>query len=335
VSADGPRTSNYRFAAVLALALSCSDAPKPPPQAAELEGTLIARVGQEEIAAETVLAVAAAQGIDTSRALDLATFDALTAVEARARGLEAAHRRELNAVAARALIGELAREARQEGPPSQADLDQLDRDYAFWLKVERPALVVTVHVVVELAPDADAKAVESGLALARKYGEAVAPSAALARLEPGPDHEATLAAIPDQDPAAEDFMRRAQAIDRGDAKVTIQQLPPVGDDNLTVEPPGRGPFLPEFVSGAFKLSERGDLSEPVRTPAGFHVIMLLARIPPPNLSAEVRQRLFEEKIVEIRTGRRIAELLTALRADTEISEERSVDSILEQVRVAP
>jgi len=334
VSGDRASRGGYRLAAACALALTCSDPPKPAVQVADLEGTLIARVGPEEIAVETVASIAAAQGVDARRALELATFDALAALEGRARGFDTAHRRELNAALARVMMSELANEARSEAP-TPAEIEELHRDYEYWLEVARPAVVVTVHALVHVAKDADAAAVAAALAFAKRLAVAVAPSAETARTEPGPDHAGRLAMTAPKDPVADAFISLAQGVDKGGFTVTTELLPPVGDDNLTIEVNKRQPFDPDFVSGAFKLAQRGDVSEPVRSSFGYHVIMLLARIPAIQLSPEEEQRRLELRIVERRTHQRLGEMLKGLRARTTVVEERSIDGMLEQVRVTP
>jgi peptidyl-prolyl cis-trans isomerase SurA len=76
----------------------------------------------------------------------------------------------------------------------------------------------------------------------------------------------------------------------------------------------RGELHPALEAAAFALAE-GAISEPVRSPAGFHLVQLVERTPgaEPTL-AEVRASI-EQKIGERKTRARFEEWLKKLRAD--------------------
>ena len=60
---------------------------------------------------------------------------------------------------------------------------------------------------------------------------------------------------------------------------------------------GKGSMVPEFEAAAFALTKPGQLSEPVKSQFGYHVIELLERIP-------ARRQTFEDVRAELREDAR-------------------------------
>ncbi|NUP14223.1 MAG: hypothetical protein HOW73_49950 [Polyangiaceae bacterium] len=327
------RARACRFAVACVLAGGCS-AEGPPAQRTELEGEQVARVDDEVVTRDVVASIARAQDVTPREALDRATFDALVAREARARGVDARLRRRLNGALAQVLVDDLAKAARAEGPPT--DEEVADLTARRWMEVARPEAVVLVHAVVLVPPDADAATSERALATAKKIRTAVEASVALARETAAPDNMPKRGLPPPADPVRDDFVRRAKAVAPDDPGVIAEPLWPIGSDGRAVKHDGREPYDPAFVKSGFELRNRGDLTEPVRSSFGYHVILLLDRLPGAMLSADERRKLFERDVVYERTGRRIEALLGELRTSTRVEDkDPSVEGLLQQVVVAP
>jgi hypothetical protein len=143
------------------------------------------------------------------------------------------------------------------------------------------------------------------------------------------------------DPPTQLFIGRASAVDKRGFKVTSEALHPVGRDGRTLEFGDKmrraGVTLDSaFVDAAFKLAHRGDLSDFVRTPFGFHVIMLVDRLPASIWPLEARRERFASRIIHERTERALAALVERLRQTTPTDDDAAnVDALLEQVKVAP
>lgn len=302
----------------------------PPPQRAELEGEAVARVGDEVITTEMVAAIASEQHLTPPEALELATFDALVAAEAKHRHLDVSKHRQLQGALARVLLGELANEARAQGPATDEEVEMFTRSK--WIDVARPEAVMVVHAVVQIPKDAD----ERALAVAKRVREAVEPAAKLARETTAPDNTPRAGVPPPSDPPRDLFVRLAKEVDPNGLKLTAEPLWPIGSDNLSVQIERRDMYDPAFVSGAFKLEERGALSEPFRSDFGFHVVLLLDRLPGSMLSLDERRRYFHRLVIHERVARKVQGLLADLRSKTVVdAEDPSLEAMLEQVKVAP
>lgn len=327
---------------VRALLLACSAASlitcgtrRPPPErAVVLDGDAVARVGDDEVAADTVAAIASEQNVDVRHALDLAVFDALVAAEAKARGLDERERRHTRAALAEVLLRQLADEARAEGDPSDAEIEELTA--ANWYEVARPEAIAVVHAVVRLDPDDDALVAAKAEAVANRIRAAILPTAAAAKVHAGPDYLPRPGIPVGNDRERDEFLRIAKGTPSEGFPLSTDLIPAFAADNNAVHYESRSPsYDPGFVAQAFKLQQRGDVSPVIRTPFGFHVIMLLGRMPGSVLSLPARRQLFTPLVVLSRTRKRIDEIVGRLRRSTEIVEERNVDAVLEQVQVVP
>jgi len=335
-------TSRRRLARGLVAALfalagvgACSTGPPPAASDAHLGGSVVAKVGDEEIQSETVLRIAKAQGVAPRVALDRAIFDALVAQESRAR------RRELTGfesagVLVQRLTTELRREAAAEGAPTSDELQPfIVRD---WYDVARPRSARTVHVVVRIPDGADESRWEKATELATKLREAVLPAAELARSRPGPELVfRSNGDLEDDDPASALFVKDASAVPDQGFNVVVQPVPLVGEDGAAVfpriEPSARGTFDPAYTKAVLELHERGDLSPPVRSSFGVHVILLLAWQPARHLdSAELHAR-YDANIIDSRARVLATALTTKLQTTVPVEIDRAADELLQAVEI--
>lgn len=313
-----------RLGATLGLLAACThDEPSEPVAArASLDEGVVARVGEQRIAASTVENIAAAQSVAPREARELAIVDALFAAEAEARSLDAALDFQLRTALARAALDELVASARAEGPPTDAEL-------AVWTErlyysLDRPESHRTVHAVVRVPPEADATKWSAAQAVADVVSRRVAVAAQLARETPAG------APAGQADPAEQRFIELARDTPSEGFELVVQSLPPVAADGYTVQPEGRQPFDEAFVREATSLEARGSLSRPFRSAFGWHVVLLLERLPAVRVPIEERRRLLAADVWDERIRARRTQLLTRLRAEVPIEVERSADKLLEQ-----
>lgn len=302
----------------------------PSPRASELTSGVVARVGADDIAGSSVARIAAAQRIDVASARDLAIRDALLAGEARAQALDASPdiAFAMRAVLARRLLRTYMDDAHRAGPVTDDELRQAT-EYR-WLDLDRPDGFRTIHVVVRVDPAADDATKKRADALAGVILQAVQPAAEAARGAPAP--VAAPGAAPPPDPAVEAFTKAAGAVPRDGLEVTIEPLPPLAADGRVLEP-GSGAFDPTFALAAGSLARRGDLSPPVRTPFGVHVILLLERIPGVTLPIEERRRAVTADVISARARGAQTKLLEELRRGVAV--DRSADALLALVAIEP
>jgi hypothetical protein len=290
-------------------------------QASLGEGVL-ARVGPEQIAVSTVERISLAQSIDPRTARDHAVSDALLAVEARARSLDASLGFELRTALARATFDELVASARAEGPPTDSELSAWTERLYYTL--DRPESHRTVHAVVRVPPEADASTWKAAEAIAEAVSRRVAPAVELA-LGSSPS-----GAGDQVDPVEQRFIELARDTPSEGLELVVQPLPPIAADGLTVQPEGRQPFDVAFVREATALERRGSLSKPFRSSFGWHVVLLLEKLPAVRVPLEERRRLLTPDVWDERIRARRAELVARLRREVPIEIERSADKLLEQ-----
>ncbi|WP_437784243.1 peptidylprolyl isomerase [Sorangium sp. So ce1097] len=297
--------------------------------AAPLPPDVAARVGAIDIPVDSVARIAAAQQTPPARARDAAIRDALFAAEARARGLDQHPevQREISAALARRLLHRLREEAAGAGPVTDEELRTATERH--WLELDRPEGYRTVHAVVRLSADADEATRERARALAEAIRKAVLSARDVAlRSEPPRAAEGR----PPSDPAADAFVSAAKAVPADGLEVVAQPLPPVtaAGRALTPEPQQ---FDVDFARAAASLAARGDLSAPIASSFGVHVIMLLERIPAQVVPAEERRRLVRDEVVADRARAAQSKLLEALRREPRVV--GGIDALLELVRIEP
>lgn len=310
--------------------LDACNAEAPQAQKTALSGGVVARVDGEPIFAETVSAIAAAQGVSADDALKKATFDALVAREARAKGKGRRAQTEVSAQLASVLIAELTREAKAKGEPTEDELGPFVE--GVWWELNRPDGVVVAQIVVVVPPKADAAADEAALAIARKIRAAVAVVGPEVRRAKQPDFSVTGAPFK-PDPISPLFQELGLDVEHEGFQLSADALPPFGADGYLQRP---GPPLmldQRFVKGAFALKARGDLSDPVRSDSGWHVILMLGKTAGYQAPrAELLER-FGEIVIEERARNALAEIVTRGRKEHDTAIERNTDELTEQVKV--
>lgn len=298
-----------------AIALSCSggdEAPLRPLQRVQLPAALAAKVDLDEISLQSVARIARAQHVSPEIARERAINDALFAAGARAAFARDSVLSVLERAAfARAILERFKTEAIARGPATDAEVAELTA--LRWQELDRPETVRTTHAVAQSStPALDARA----KAVAQRIWEAVRGV---------------------QDP--QEFIRLAQAVPHEGVEVRAESLPAVTRDgrvyyaeNAPADAANQR-FDAAFAEAASKLS-LGQISEPVKSPFGYHVIWCEARIPGKTLPLEERRALLADEVIKGRAEREKRELLTRLSSAAPILITRSIDELTASVRIA-
>lgn len=323
----------FMWAGVFALLVGCSTEP-PPASKVSLDGDLVARVGDQGVAGDMVARASLSQGLAPRDALEALVSDALFAAEARSRGIDRTRRRELRQQLAKALFDQLGREVRAEGPPTKEELEVHAQDQ--WFEVRRPESRAVVHAVVQIAEDADSATVEQAKAFAEKIHGALQSIGERAPRIDGPDlmPRPGLDMFP-EDPVTKNVFATVDGLDAGGLTVTREQLPPIGVDGLSIQPLGRRPFDRDFVAALNKLGARGAISPVVRSPYGWHVILLLAKYPGNMLSDEELAARFRDVIYAKRAKRKAETLMGSLRPAASIEIDPAADNLMGLLEIKP
>jgi len=309
---------------------ACGDTRPAPVERRALDGELVARVGEEQVAAETVRRIAAAQSVAPEAALDRALFDAVWAAEARTKlspeRVDAASDR----VLARLLLADLAEQARGDGPPTDREVEEKTEKY--WTRVARPASVVTGNAVVMVPKDsAEDVWVKAEAVAARIRAAAEAPAEKLRKDEASYDFDN--AALHEPTGGLGEFVEAAKNVARDGFRVEAASTPPVAADNLTVTRmrEDRQPFVESFVARVMPL-RAGEIMV-FRTEYGVHVVVGVKSIPAEFQALEKRRQRFADEIYADRTRRITDALLGELKSKHRVEYERSADGSLAEVRV--
>ncbi|HET9958083.1 MAG TPA: peptidylprolyl isomerase [Polyangiaceae bacterium] len=285
-----------------ALLCSCKARPPVPTGNGRLASGMLARVADQSIPIEQVSRIAAAQGISERSALDRATADALFAVEARRSIGSPSVRQAERAAAARSLLEELARHAQSQGTPTDKEIEQLTIDH--WIDWDRPPAARVVHVVALLPSNGEARA-------SREVAERVQAAVHGVR-------------------APEVFAERARGVPHQGIELRVEELPFITPDGrgISIKEPrmAAGQFEPAFAAAANALSTEGDQSPIVETRFGFHVLMLLERLPERRLPLEERRRIFEPEVLARRARSEKNTLVQRLGAEAQVGVARDVDA---------
>lgn len=303
----------WRVGALLALALACSAKAPQATSSSTLPPGVLARVGKEDVRADTVGRIAARQSLSASAASELALSDALLAHDARARLSAASLHSVERAASARALLDVLAAELAAGPPPTEQELDELVRER--WVELARPEAVRTTHAVV--MNDKPERA-----AAARAVADKLA--AALASVGSG-----------------EDLIRIAKAFPGEGFEIRAEDLPFVAADGRVFQrtesgfAPGAGQFDIGFARAANALTEVGRVGPVAKSSFGFHVILLQERLaaaetPRAGLGARL------ETDVRFRRGTKLRKsLVEKLRAAATIQTERAAEDLMARVKIEP
>jgi hypothetical protein len=268
---------------------------------ASLGGDTVARVGDLAVPVSLVAGVAAAQKIDPPRALSALVEDALAAAGARAGGLDKTPEvmRASTAARARLVVLRLRAAAREAGPPTDAEVDEVTA--AHWLEVDLPERMRVIHAVV----------------VDPKKPELTAAATALA---------ADLAAAEASATSPDDFEARAKALPHGQLEIKVERLDPfVADGRVAM--PGASKLELDFVRGAAPLAP-GATSGVVHSKFGWHVIRMIERLPERHIDFEERRRLFQEEVFAGRARRSLDRLLGELATKDGVMVENGVDEMM-------
>lgn len=282
-----------------------------PHQQESLASGVAARVGDDAIELQTVQAIASAQSVELQQARDKAVFDALMAKGARARGFEqslsvqVAMRGEL----ARALLAQIKQQA-QSQPISDQEVAKFTALH--WMQLDRPAARRTVHAVVRVEEQAPPAQRAQARAVAEQIAKAVR-------------------GVVDEDA----FIEKAKAVSSNGLEVVAEKLPPISADGRVVDlqnppPPGQDPgqFDRTFARAVFEISKEHELTGPVATPFGMHVIMLTAMQPEHRVPLEERRQMLRDEILAARAREQLEALTAQLRQRHPVEVERNAGAIM-------
>jgi parvulin-like peptidyl-prolyl isomerase len=293
------------------LSAACGEQPAAPlATQAALPAGVAARVGAEDIRAESVARIARAQSLDLVTARERAVSDALFAALARS---DPARRADVSsaerAVLGRAVAEMLREQARARGPATDEELSKLTAER--WVELDRPESVRVAHAVVRVEKnDDEAKLREFAGRLAKALQGA---------------------------PNGDELIRRAQAFPAEGHTVTAERLPPCTADGRTWEPSAQPPAALtaqldlDFTRAAHALKTPGEQSAPVRTAFGYHVIQLEERYPEARIPLETRRTLLFDALIALRAKPEYEALIARLQKDTPVSVERAADELTAKV----
>lgn len=291
---------------VLSTALGACQRAEPAAQRATraLPSGVVARVGSNNIAQQTVDRIASAQRLTPAKALEKALPDALFALEARERLPPATRGACVRAAHARALLETLDQSARAQGPATDAEIRRIADER--WIDLDRPVSVRVSHAVAMLSAGTDPSR-------AREVAEAIQKAVRDVR-----------------DPEA--FLRAARAVPAGDVQVRAERLPYLTADGRGISTDASRPRTPAgvfdagFSQAANELREPGDQSPIVQTRFGFHVLLLEDRLPERRVAARDLQVVLAPEVVSRRADALRRELVARLKATTPVEVQRDADA---------
>lgn len=257
---------------------------------ARLEGGMVARVGDVSLARDDVASAARARKLDardTARAL---VDEALLARAAVLRGAldEPSGKQPIIAALARSVVAQYERDARAQGPITEAELDAVMGEA--WVDLDRPETRVVVHALIrEGTPDAEAHA-------QALYEQLVKTSDWKSFLDIA--KKSTL--VPKEQLVAEPI----------DYPFTLEGRLAVPEASTTLDK--------AFSEAAFAIPSPGATSKPVHTGFGWHVIRLVDVRPPFKASFDAKKERLEGDVVRARIGDRFEKKLAELRASVTI-----------------
>ena len=295
------------FWALFATACGQGNAPS---RAEALPEGIAARVGNDDIPTSLVLAIAAAQKVEPRVARDHAISDALWAGHAREKLSGSGHPESaVRSASAREVLEELRNEAIAQGPPTDAEVDELT--LIRWQEVARPELARTIHAVVRAkTPDQVEKA--------KRVAERMA---------------ARLRGI--GDPV--EFERQAKAVDAEGLEVKVEQLLPVAYDGRLADPRQTGAETHNlelaFARAANAIANVGEQSPVVQSSYGFHVILLLERVGERMLTLEQRRGVLEREVIDRRAQAAHQRLLERVNKSTPVVIDRAAADLLQRVQI--
>lgn len=274
----------------------------------------VGMVAGERIDGRTIQRIVEAQGVSAAVAFDRAVFDALFAEYAKERLWPSLSRHARRSAAARALLEDFARQASQQGPPTDAEVDAAT-ERRFW-ELDRPELLRTTHAVVLV-----------------KKSEDDAPARALAA-------RVASAVSGARDPTT--FRRRAESVPAGGLELRVEDVDPVARDGRAVNPAAPPPpgsavahLSAAYVDAAFAIPDVGATSPVVRTEFGYHVILAVERIPEARTPLEDRRHLLGPEILGARAEKLRDDALALARQSAPVEVERAAIELTEALKIGP
>lgn len=295
----------FRFVVLASLVGCGAEAPQAAPTGPTPDGA-VAMVAGKPIHRAAVVAVMREKHVSAREAVDALAFDARAAKIAEDAGFGDAHsvRSELRARLARALLEDLKARA-DEGAPRPEEIARIRKDH--WMEVDRPEGRRTVHVVV-VADEKSGEKREKAKAIAQKVWDKVKAAT---------------------DEAS--FQKIAEAIpEEGGIEVKFESLPAVAKDARVVTPPG-GAFDPAFATAVWSLEKVGDVSQPFSTSFGWHVAMVVEKLPAMRPSDEELLAVAMPEILANRGADALGAVLAQRKKDAPPEIPRNVDEVLRGV----
>lgn len=308
-------------ALALLLAAACSSRPSTTrpveERRADLSEGIAARVGSHEVLVPAVASVAAAQKVAPDAARGKLVQDTLFALGAQDRGLEDSSEVRLakRALLARRLL-ERIRDEQAAKPVTDEEVEQLTKLH--WLDLDRPVARTSVHALVRLDHVTDPDKKKAGLELASRMAR-------------------ELHGISDP----KQFEQAAKSIPHDGFDVVVETLPPITEDgrmaDLTRRPP-EGVATPTFdrgyVQGLFGIGGVGQVSAPVTSSYGSHVILLTGIQAEQRVAFEERRKLLTPEIRTSRARKEADALAASLRAGANVTVVRNTDEIFKLLPTA-
>lgn len=285
---------------------SCAPAGDAPTQRASSLDGQVAEIAGQSVSPAEVAAVARAQKVSPARALEIIVAEARLARAADERGLgdRPEAKVERRAALAAAVLRGIKRES-ESSPPTAEELAEIRR--AHWTELDRPEALQVVHVVAQAAPDhprrADAKAIGEKL-LAAVRG----------------------ATSPD------DFRTRASAVPGFGVEITVEAIGPFVKDGRIVSDSDATLDL-AFVQASFALEKPQDTSPLVASSFGFHVIMLVERLPPITIPDEQLLPLVTAEVQATRARRAMA--AQKQQASEKVEMARNIEDLFQYIVSSP
>lgn len=299
---------------LLVATLGCGTRKEPAPAtSSSLPDGVVARVEGEAVSVSAVELIAERQLLEPRAALSRALSSALFAAAGRATLPGHVPSSIERAAAARSVLERIAADSASAGPPTDAEIAELQRER--WAEIDRAQGVRTVHAV---AISKDPKLDAAAGALAVKIAAAVK------------------SAVSD-----DEFISLANAVPAEGLEVKAEALPPITPDGRAFERTEKGfvgsptSFDHDFSRAANALQQPGDLSPIVKTRFGYHVIRLVERFPASIVPKAEILTAFGPELQTRRAVRLRRELLEKLRSSSVIQVDRAVDELTGRLQPTP
>lgn len=217
------------------------------------------------------------------------------------------------ALLARVLLERVAQQARQ--PQVATDAEIAEGTQARWFELDRPEAFQVAHFVVKVdkGNEVQARALATDIAQSLK-GISVAA----------------------------EFIAKAKARATPALNVVAEELPPMTADGrgLRLDEAGKpvgdgGVFDGSFSRAASKLVHTGEQSPVIRTPFGFHGLLLLGRIDGYTMPLEQRREVLEPDVFKRRASRVVERILAERRRALPVELDRAAMEWTSRVQVAP